>query len=151
MKTPTVKVTFGNTLLKENTDYTVSYGKGRKNPGSYLVTVKLKGNYYGTNITPFTISPKPTTITSLKALANLIIVEWKKQAKQTSGYQLQYSLKKNFKNSKSVSIKNTKTLSRMITKLKVNKTYYVRIRTYKTVSGTKYYSSWSKAKSVKTK
>ena len=35
--------------------------------------------------------------------------------------------------------------------LKAKKTYYLRIRTYKTVSGKKYYSSWSKYKKVKTK
>ena len=36
-------------------------------------------------------------------------------------------------------------------KLKSKKKYYVRIRTYRTVSGKKVYSSWSKVKNVKTK
>ena len=36
-------------------------------------------------------------------------------------------------------------------KLKAKKKYYVRIRTYKTVSGQKYYSAWSKVKAIKTK
>ena len=35
--------------------------------------------------------------------------------------------------------------------LKANKTYYVRIRAYKTVKGAKYYSKWSSAKKIRTK
>ena len=34
---------------------------------------------------------------------------------------------------------------------KAKKKYYVRVRTYKTVKGKKIYSSWSKAKVLKTK
>ena len=36
-----------------------------------------------------------------------------------------------------------KTVSTVIKNLKQGKTYYVRIRTYKTVGGKKYYSEWS--------
>ncbi len=36
-------------------------------------------------------------------------------------------------------------------KLKTKKTYYVRIRTYKTVNGKNYYSAWSGVKKAKTK
>jgi hypothetical protein len=39
----------------------------------------------------------------------------------------------------------------VIKKLESNKTYYVRIRTYKTVKGRKYYSAWSGAKSATVK
>ncbi|MGI6170795.1 MAG: hypothetical protein ACOYIC_03550 [Butyricicoccus sp.] len=48
-------------------------------------------------------------------------------------------------------ITSNKTVSKKVTKLTAKKKYYVRIRTYKTVSGKKYYSSWSKAKTVTTK
>lgn len=79
-------------------------------------------------------------------------VQWKKQAVQTTGYQIRYSLKKNFKSGvKTVTVKGPKTTKRVIKKLKAKKTYYVQVRTYKTVSGKKYYSAWSKTKYVKTK
>ncbi|MCD8217115.1 MAG: hypothetical protein LUD01_03565 [Clostridiales bacterium] len=39
--------------------------------------------------------------------------------------------------------------SKAVSSLTKGKKYYVRVRTYKTVSGTKYYSAWSSAKSVK--
>ena len=52
---------------------------------------------------------------------------------------------------KTVNIKKNKTTSNTVKKLKAKKKYYVRIRTYKTVSGKKIYSDWSKSKNVTTK
>ena len=47
--------------------------------------------------------------------------------------------------------KSPKTTKKVIKKLKSKKRYYVQIRTYKTVGGQYYYSTWSKSKSVKVK
>ena len=46
---------------------------------------------------------------------------------------------------------NKKTTKKTIKGLKNKQKYYVQVRTYKTVKGVKYYSSWYKAKSEKTK
>ena len=87
-----------------------------------------------------------TSITSLSAKDNGFKIKWKKKSGIT-GYQIQYSTNSKFKKgNKSIKIKNAKTRSKKITKLKSNKKYYVRIRTYKG----KKYSKWSKAKSIKT-
>jgi len=87
-----------------------------------------------------------TSITSLSAKDNGFKIKWKKKSGIT-GYQIQYSTNSKFKKgNKSIKIKNAKTISKKITKLKVAKKYYVRIRTYKG----KKYSKWSKAKSIKT-
>ncbi len=81
---------------------------------------------------------------------------WKK-VNGVKGYQIQYSTSKKFtkKTTKSVTIKKNKTTSKTVKKLKAKKKYYVRIRTYKNVKlngkTVKVYSSWSKAKTVKTK
>lgn len=86
-----------------------------------------------------------TSITSLSAKDNGFTVKWKKKTKIT-GYQIQYSTNSKFKKgNKSIRIKSAKTVSKKITKLKVAKKYYVRIRTYKG----KKYSKWSKVKSAK--
>ncbi|MBR1763701.1 MAG: fibronectin type III domain-containing protein, partial [Eubacterium sp.] len=78
--------------------------------------------------------------------------KWSKQATQTTGYQIQYATNSKFtKNKKTVTVKGTKTTSKTVSKLKAKKKYYVRVRTYKTVNGKKYYSGWSKAKTVTTK
>ena len=85
-----------------------------------------------------------TSITSLSAKDNGFTVKWKKKTKIT-GYQIQYSTNSKFKKgNKSIKIKSAKTVSKKITKLKVAKKYYVRIRTYKG----KKYSKWSKKKNI---
>lgn len=138
--------------LKNGTDYSISYSKGRKNVGKYTVTIKFKGNYEDTVKKTFTIKPKPTTLSKVTAGKKAFTVKWKKQATQTTGYQIQYSTDKNFKkNNKTITVSKNKTTSKKVTKLKSKKKYYVRVRTYKTVGKTKYYSSWSKAKTVTTK
>lgn len=93
--------------------------------------------------------PKGTSIKKLKAGRKKVTVTWKKQSKLTSGYQIQYGTKKNFKKAKKISVKGAKKTTRTIKKLKPGKKYYVRIRTYRIVNGKKYYSFWSKAKAVR--
>lgn len=136
--------------LKAGTDYSVTYAKGRKTPGIYAVTVTLKGNYIGTKELSFTIKPKGTSINKLTAGKKRLTVKWKKVSSQISGYEIQYAKKKNFQGKKSITV-STKKTSVTISKLAGKKKYYVRIRTFKTVNGKKYYSSWSKVKYVTTK
>ena len=150
-----VKDRTGKTLVK-NTDYTVSYAKGRKYVGKYAVKITFKGKYSGTKTLYFTIKPKATRISSLKAGSKKFTVKWKKQATQTTGYQVQVATNKKFKkNKKTVTIKKQKTTKATVKKLKAKKKYYVRVRTYKTVKingkSIRIYSGWSKAKTVTTK
>ncbi len=147
-----VTVKFGNKTLKYGTDYSVLY-KDNKKIGKSTVVITGKGNYYGTVEKSFKILPKGTSISKATSpKSKQIKVFWKKQKKQTTGYQIQYSADKSFKKgNKTVNVSKNKTTSKTISKLKGNKIYYVRIRTYKKVGKTNYYSFWSKAKSVKTK
>ena len=135
VRTPKVIVNdrTGKTLVK-NTDYTVSYAKGRKYVGKYAVKITFKGKYSGTKTLYFTIKPKATSISSLKAGSKKFTVKWKKQATQTTGYQVQVATNKKFKkNKKTVTIKKQKTTKTTVKKLKAKKKYYVRVCTYKTV------------------
>lgn len=152
VKTPAVTVTDikGKRLVKGK-DYTVSYSKGRKNVGKYTVKVTFKGNYAGSHTMTYTIIPKSASISSVLSGSKKMTVRWKKQTVQTNGYQIQYSTSNKFSKAKTVTIKSNKTTSKVIKNLSGKKKYYVRIRTYKTVSGKKYYSNWSKAKYVITK
>lgn len=85
---------------------------------------------------------KVTKATNVKGKKAKITV---KKAASVTGYQIQYGTKKNFKGAKAV---KTKATTKTLTKLAKNKKYYVRVRTYKVVSGKTYYSSWSGAKTV---
>lgn len=144
---PTVK--YGDKTLKKGTDYTLSY-KNNKAVGKATVTINGKGNFTGTKQVTFRIAPKAVAISSLTAGKDSLEVQWEKSAGIT-GYQLQYSQVKDFSTAKSVTVTGVKSVSRVIRKLESGKTYYVRIRTYKTVNGAKYYSAWSATKAKKNK
>ena len=156
VKTPsvTVKDSKGKKLSKGK-DYTVSYSSGRKNVGRYAVKIKLKGNYSGTVTKTFDIVPKGTSIKKISASKKGFKVYWKAQKKNTTGYEIQYSTAKSFKNAKTVKVSKTSATSQSIAKLSGKKKYFVRVRTYKTVKFNgkkcKVCSSWSTPKTVVTK
>ena len=147
-KEPKVTVTDSEGKEIESSNYTVSYSKN-KNIGTAKVTIEFKGDYDGTITKTFTIKPKKASLSKVTAKSKGFTAKWKKASK-ISGYQIQYSTSKNFTKAKSVTLSKNK-VSYSKSKLSGNKTYYVRIRTYKTVSGKKYYSEWSSVKKVKTK
>ena len=81
-----------------------------------------------------------------------MLVKWGKNAKAT-GYEIQYSTSSTFATAnQKIKITGAANVSRTIKSLTAKKRYYVRIRTYKTVTGigTKY-SVWSAVKNVVTK
>ena len=156
VKTPSVKVkdSAGKTL--DTKSYSVTYASGRKNVGIYKVTVTLKGNYKGSKVLTFKINPKGTSIAKVAGSKKAFTVKWKKQSAKMAtstitGYQIRYSTSPKMTGAKTKTVKGYKYTGKKITKLKAKKKYYVQVRTYKTVSGKPYYSSWSKVKSVKTK
>ena len=68
-----------------------------------------------------------------------------------TGYQVKIATNSSFtKNVKIVTKKGYSNISKDVTGLKANKKYYVRVRTYKTVNGSKYYSPWSAYKTRST-
>ena len=133
--------------------YTVTTPNSYQKIGSYKLTVLGDGfHYQGTFKADFKVLPSKTALKTLKANKKGFTVKWKKKTKDAAtGYQIQYSTKSKFKSAKTVTVKGYKTTNKAVKKLKSKKKYYVRIRTYKTVKGIKYYSAWSAKKSVKTK
>ncbi len=155
-KKPSVKVTDRLGRIISSRNYQLVY-QNNINVGQATVVVIFKGDYKGSQKKNFTIDPKGTSLSKLKAKKKGLTISWNRQASQTSGYEIQYSTSSKFtkKATKTVTVKNSRTTSRSISKLKAKKKYYVRIRTYKNakVNGKtkKLYSGWSKSKSVKTK
>ena len=144
-----VKDSKGNKI--SSSYYSVSTPSGRKKVGKYTYKITFKSRYSGSYSLSFSIKPKSTSITSLTRGKRKFTVKWAKKSTQVTGYQIQYSTVKSFKNAKKITISDYKKTSKTISGLKSGKKYYVRIRTYKTVKGTKYYSSWSSVKRVTTK
>lgn len=145
-----VKDRTGKVVAPEN--YSVAYASGRKKVGAYAVTVTFKGDRYsGSKKLTYNINPAKVSLSSVKAASKSMTVKWKK-GKDVNGYEIQYSTSSSFKSgNKTVKVTSAKTTSKVIKKLKANKKYYVRIRTYKTVKGKKFYSDWSGKKTVKIK
>ncbi len=157
VRKPTVTVKAGSKTLKSGRDYNVKFASGRKNVGRYSVKVTLIGSYKGSKTVYFNIVPKATSIKTLTGIRKGIKIKWQKMSSKMSksritGYQIQTATNSGFtKNKKSYKVSGYSKTSGKITGLKAKKTYYVRIRTYKSISGRTYWSKWSKAKKVKTK
>ena len=155
-RTPVVTVKNSQgTALKNGTDYTVTYPAKHVNVGRYSVKVTFKGNYKGTVNLSFDIVPKATTIKKIANYSTCFRVYWNTQKSNTNGYLIRYSKSSSMSNSTYRYVNNNSSSSLKVSGLSRKTTYYVQIRTYKTVTvggkSTKIYSSWSSKKAVKTK
>lgn len=146
---PGVTVKRGTTTLIKDTHYTVKY-YNNTNIGLAKVVITGKGYYTGSKTINFKIVPKKQTIRSISALSRGFKVTWTKHS-SSQGYQVMYATNSSFTSGKTVTITNNYTTTKSITGLTRGKTYYVKVRGYKTVNSVKYYGSWSTAKTVKTK
>ena len=147
--TQSITVKYNGKTLKNGTDYTVSYSSN-KNIGTATVKVTGKGSYAGTITKTFKINPAKQEIQKLTAKSKAFFVYWAQKGSAT-GYEIQYATNSKFTSAKKVTITNKKTDKTTISKLSGKKKYYVRVRSYTTVKGTKYYGAWSASKSVTTK
>lgn len=90
---------------------------------------------------------KVSSIKAQKVKNNKIKVSWKRNT-AVSGYQIQYSANKNFKKPKTITVTSNSITSKKLTSVKKGAKYYIRIRGYRSIAGTNYYSSWGKIKSI---
>lgn len=143
---PTITITDQKGKLKY-TDYTITYPKESKKVGAYSVKISFKKGYDGlpSESISYKINPVATAIRSISAKSKGFTIKWSKKTAEVTGYQIQYSTSSKFTSVKSVYVTSNKTVSKSFGSLAKKKKYYVRIRTYKTVGKTKYYSAWSKA------
>ena len=147
--TQSITVKYNGKALKKGTDYTVSYSNS-KSIGTATVKITGKGSYTGTIIKTFKINPAKQEIQKLTAKSKAFFVDWAQKGSAT-GYEIQYATNSKFTSAKKVTITNNKTDKTTVSKLSGKKKYYVRVRSYTTVKGTKYYGAWSASKSVTTK
>lgn len=154
VKTPSIRVTDkSGKILTKGKDYTVSGNSSAKLPGSYRITVTGIGSCTGKLSASYKIRLSTTSVSSIKGQKNSFTVSVaKRPAVKVTGYQLRYSLKSSMSGAKRVSVgKKASVVRKTVRKLRSGRKYYVQVRTYKTIGGVKYYSSWSAKKSVRTK
>lgn len=149
VKTPSVTVKLGSTVLRKGIDYVVSY-RNNKNVGKATVVITGKGLYAGTITRTFVINPAKQEIQKLTAKSKGFYIDYAAKGHAT-GYEIQYATNSSFSGAKKTVITSNKTDKVTVSKLSGNKKYYVRVRTYTTVNGIKYYGAWSAVKTVTTK
>lgn len=143
----------GKTAKPNATSYSLSkidndivFGKLKAGTYTYKVVAKTASSSKTLVKKTFKVKPKKAVLSSLKLVSGKKLkVTWKKDSAVT-GYQIKYSLNKDFSSSKVVKIKGASTVSKTLTSLTKGKKYYVRVRGYKAVDGTNYYGAWSSSK-----
>lgn len=146
--TQKLTVKYGSKILRNGTDYTVKYSDNKK-IGKAVITLTGKGSYGGVITRTFKINPVKQNIQKLTAKSKAFYIDWNTNNTAT-GYEIQYSTNSRFTNSKMLRITNYRTDRTTISNLSGNVRYYVRVRSYTTVNGTKYYGDWSSVKNVTT-
>ena len=120
--------------------------------GSARITIRSSataGYNAATKSITVTVNPAGTTLTTAKNLSGRKAqITWKKN-RYVTGYEIQYSVNKNFRSGSKKTVAGVSNTKYTLTKLQENKKYYVMIRTYKKSGTKKYYSSWSKVKAVR--
>ena len=145
----------GSTLIKTITSgSTVTFADAKANTNGTKYTYKVVAkastgdSTLSKSVAVYRVA-RPVISSVTNSASKKMTVKWGKNAK-ANGYVIHYSLDKAFKSgNKSVTVTSVSTVSRVISSLTKGKTYYVRIRTYKTVGSAKYWSEWSAARSVK--
>lgn len=143
----TIKDSKGN-VLKKDTDYKLSYEKGRKYPGQYTVKITFKGKYSGTKKLYFNIKARATKEIKATAYKKNIVLNWTKVT-GADGYRV---YKYNSKTKEYEKIASVKTGTKYKVKnLKSKRTYKFKVRAYTKDDGEVIWGSLSDAKTVKTK
>lgn len=147
---PSVTIKHGSKTLVKDKDYTLSYSNN-KYIGKATVTIIGKGNYYSTRKVTFKIIPK--TVTGVKQSSNTtssIKLSWNKVSDVT-GYRIYRATSKSRTYSIVTDIVGSTKTTYTNSKLSSGKIYYYKVKSYKTVSGTRYYSNYSSIITASTK
>ena len=143
--TPSFTVKKDGKTLTKGTDYTISYSNNIK-VGTAKAVITGKGNYKDSVTVNFNIVPKKQSVTSVTATSNKISFSWKKSS-CADGYEYQVAASQDFNKTSVLSINKNTTTSKSISATQ-GKTYYVRVRDFKIVSGKKIVGEWSNSKKI---
>lgn len=146
--------TDGRSWKKIGTNFVEYFNVKSLKPGTiYKFKVRaVNGNTAGVYSAILTQPTKPTAVklSSVTAGKKKATVKWKKVSGAT-GYEILYSTRKSFKSAKTATIKNGSTVKKTIKSLKSKKTYYFKVRAYKTAGSKKVYGAYGSYKKTKIK
>ena len=145
---PSVTVLSGNTRLTENKDYTLQYYHNTS-VGTASVVVTMTGNYSGTETLYFKIMPRRTNL-AVKVGMHKVVLKWKR-INEATGYCIYRKAGFNGKYKKIKTINKGNVVRYQNSKLRVNKKYFYKVRTFTTVGGHRIYGRFSNVKVVRTR
>lgn len=141
---PSVRVKNVKGYSVNTKNYTILYSKTPKDIGTYTATITFSGWYSGTVKLKFKIIPATPTIEKTKTNKDGTVSVKCETLGTVDGWQIKYSKNKNFPDDKTTIIKvNNSIANYKIRNMKDGTKYYIKVRTYKNVGGTIYYSNWS--------
>ena len=143
---PKVTVFCDGKKLKKKKEYALTIDNNT-GIGYGRVTVTGAGNYSGQFAYDFPIVPQPVKLKKLFKIDTGLEATWK-ASKGVDGYEVEYAANSGFSGSSTQKVEGEQASSVKLTGLEPNTVYYVRICSYKNVSDTPFYSSWSKPKSI---
>ena len=142
-------VRLGGTVLQKGTDYKIIY-KNNREVGTATMTIKGIGSYSGSVTRTFRILPRVTELKTVTNPAKNKVKVSFSSVPEAEYYQIACSTSKNFAKSATKLIKTSKT-TKYIFGLQRGSTYYVRVRTFRTVNGKRFYSGYSEVKTITVK
>ena len=95
-------------------------------------------------------SPAKVKKVKISAKKTKVTVTWKKN-KKAKGYEISYATNKKFKKASKVNVKKNNKTKKVLTKIKSNKVYYIKVRAYVIVNGKKVYGKYSKVRKIRSK
>ena len=139
-------------VIASGSTVTFADTKANTNGTKYTYKIVARGTTGVSNLSRSAVIyriARPSISSLTNSAAGRATAKWAANAKST-GYQIQYSLRTDFTTgTKTITIANRTAAQKVLTGLAKGKTYRVRMRTYRTVGGNKYYSLWSPLRSVK--
>ncbi len=141
VKTPTVVVkNTAEKKLTKDTDFKVTYAKGRKKVGTYTVTVTFQGDYKGTKTLKFNIKlGKTTGLTLTKQTGHKIKIAYDK-VRGAQKYCIYYATSKKGEYQKLVT---TDKLTYTTGTMRAGKTYYFKVRALTVLDGKNQFGAYS--------
>lgn len=153
---PTVRITDQDGNAADVKQFEIMQPKSAQAVGKYDIIVRKKDGSKSAETLSFQIIPKATQLKQVKSDESGLRVTWNQTRQALSGYQLQYAIDQKFRcNRRMLTVKNGKSVSKVIKKVETQETYFVRIRGYQNVKyhgkTIKLYSNWSKVKKIRMK
>ena len=108
-----------------------------------IVYRTTEGSFVESNEMTICRLDRPTAVTE-EGISQL---EWEENT-EADGYKVRYATESDFSDQKTIMIEGCENTSFPIDRLTPDQEYWFRVRSYKTIDGKTYYSSWSRAWSV---